>query len=205
MMYSKSTISSIAKYKVNTVIKVLIISDFLFWSANQLLMPFFAIFVTQKIHGGSVEVIGVATALYFIFKSIFEIPVGIYIDRSKSEKDDLYTSLWGGVLVAMVYFSFMFISSVPALFALQAIMGVAAALGYPGWCSIFTRHIDSGKEGFEWSLYDIVLGLGIASAAVIGGFVIERHGFNVLFIIIGIITLMSSFILFAIKDKIYKK
>jgi len=203
MFYFRSVIRSIAYYKINFVIKILIISDFLFWSAYQFLSPFFAIYVTDHIEGGSLEVIGVSSALYFIFKSIFEVPVGIYIDKSKSEKDDLYTSILGGVAMAIIYFAFIFIDSIWQLYLLQALMGVAAAVSYPGWCSIFTRHIDKGKEGYEWSLYDIFLGLGMAGAAVVGAFITDRYGFNVLFILIAITTLFSSLLLIFIKDQIY--
>lgn len=203
MLYFRSIVRSIAYYNINFVIKILIISDFLFWSAYQLLAPFFAIYVTDNITGGSISVIGISTALYFIFKSIFEVPVGIYIDKSKSEKDDLYTSLYGGLVMGIIYFSFVFINSVWQLYALEIALGIAAAFSYPGWCSIFTRHIDKGKEGYEWSIYDIVLGLGMAGAAVVGAFITDKYGFKTLFMVVGTITLLSSILLYFIKDQIY--
>lgn len=190
-------------YQVNLVIKILIISDFLIWSSYQLLAPFFAIFVTDKISNGSIEVVGIASAIYLIVKSIFEIPVGVYIDRSKSEIDDLFVSILGTVLTAAAYFSYMFIDSVSQLYILQGLLGLGAAIAFPGWYSIFTHHIDKGKEAFEWSLYDVLLGVGMAAAAAVGGFLAEWYGFEILFLIVGLFTMMGAILLFLVKGRIH--
>ena len=200
-MYYKSILRSIRYYQVNLVIKILILSDFLVWSSYQLLAPIFALFITDKIHG-SIEVVGIASAIYLITKSVCEIPVGAYIDRSKSERDDLYTALAGTFLTALVYFLYIFINSVWQLYTLQILMGVSAALAFPGWYAIFTRHVDEGKTGLEWSLYDVLLGVGMAGAAALGGFLAGAFGFNVLFALVGLFTIFGSLLLLVIKSKI---
>jgi len=202
-MYSRSILRSIRHYKINLIIKVLIVSDFLIWSSYQLFSPIFAIFITDKIEG-DIEVVGIASAIYLIVKSIFEIPVGVYIDKTKSEVDDLFVSILGTSLTAVAYFSYVFIDSVTQLYILQALLGLGAAIAFPGWYSIFTRHIDKGKEAFEWSLYDVFLGVGMAAAAAIGGFLAENYGFDVLFMVVGILTVSGAFFLFMVKDKVYK-
>lgn len=203
-MYSRSIIRSVAHYKINPIIKILILSDFLIWSSYQLFTPIFAIFITDKI-GGDIESVGIAVAIYLIFKSVCEVPVGIFIDRSKSEKDDLLASILGSLITAMAYFSYVFIDSISQLYVLQAILGIGAAIAFPGWYSIFTKHIDKGKEAFEWSMYDVLLGVGMAAAAALGGFVAEVHGFNTLFILVALITFFGSLLLFFIKNKIHTK
>ncbi|RJQ33484.1 MFS transporter [Candidatus Parcubacteria bacterium] len=204
-MYSRSVLRSISHYQVNLIIKILIISDFLIWSSYQLFTPFFAIFVTDKIHNGSIEAIGIASAIYLLSKSLFEIPVGVYIDRSKSEVDDLFVSILGTVLTAIAYFAYIFIDSIAQLYFLQAVLGLGAAIAFPGWYSIFTRHVDKGKEAFEWSLYDVLLGVGMAATAALGGFLADGYGFDVLFLMVGLFTLAGAILLFIIKDKIYKR
>ena len=204
-MYSRSILRSIRHYKVNLIIKVLIMSDFLIWSSYQLFAPFFAIFVTDKINGGSIEVVGISAAIYLVVKSVFEVPVGMYIDRSKSEIDDLLVSILGTSLTAVAYFSYMFIDSVAQLYILQCVLGLAAAIAYPGWYSIFTHHIDKRKEAFEWSLYDVILGIGMAASAAAGGFLAEQYGFDLLFLIIGLFTVLGAVLLFRIKGKIRRR
>lgn len=201
-MYSRSILRSIKHYKVNLIIKILIVSDFLIWSSYQLLAPFFAIFITEKIPNGTIEVVGIASAIYLVTKSIFEIPVGMYIDRSKSEIDDLFVSILGTALTAATYFSYIFIDSVSQLYILQALLGLGAAIAFPGWYSIFTHHIDKGKEAFEWSLYDVLLGIGMAASAVVGGFLADAYGFEVLFLIVGLFTVVGAILLFAVRKKI---
>lgn len=200
-MFFKGT-RALLNLKINIVIKILILSDFVIWSASNLIAPVFAIYLTENINGGSIEVVGLAAMIYLIFKSIFEVPVGMWIDRTKSEKDDLYSALLGTILTGMVYALFPVITEVWQVYVLQAILGVSAALAFPGWYSIFTRHIDKKKEAFEWSLYDVMLGLGMAFTAAIGAFMANRFGFNTVFYIISIATILGAFCLFLIRNKI---
>lgn len=202
-MYSRSVLRAIGNYQVNFVIKILILSDFLIWSSYQFVAAFFAIFVTDKIPGGNIEAVGIAVAIYMLTKSIFEVPVGMYIDRTKSERDDLMSAITGTILTAVAYFSYTVIDSVAELYFLQALQGLGAAIAFPGWYSIFTRHVDKGKEAFEWSLYDVLLGLGMAAAAAAGGFIAEEFGFNILFFLVGILTLAGAFLLFTIKKDVF--
>ncbi|MDX9893066.1 MAG: MFS transporter [Patescibacteria group bacterium] len=204
-MYYQTIFKSIKNYQINLVIKILTISDFAVWSSYQLLMPIFAIFVTNKIPNGSIEVVGIASALCLLAKSVFEIPVGIYIDKHRGEKDDLYTSIFGTVLTAAVYFAYIFVGSIWELYLLQILLGLAAALAFPGWRSIFTRHLDKNKEALEWSLYDVITGFGMAASAALGGFIATIFGFDVLFIVVSVLTLIGAAMLLMIKDKIYQK
>jgi MFS family permease len=203
-MYHRGIIRSLAHLKVNVVIKILILSDFAIWSAANLIAPIFAIFVVDKIPGGSIEVVGIATMIFLVVKSIFEVPIGIWIDKSKSEKDDLYTAFLGTLVSAAVYFLYPQVDSVVQLYLLQALLGVATAAAYPGWFSIFTRHIDKSKEAFEWSLYDVLLGLGMAATAALGAFMVDAYGFDVIFYIIGTATVIGALLLVVIKNKVHK-
>jgi len=202
-MFHRGILRGLKNYQVNTIIKVLIASDFLVWSSANLVSPVFAIFVADVIPGGSVAAVGIASMIYFVTKSIVEIPIGTYIDRSKSERDDLYSALIGTMLNAITYLFYPFIDSVWQLYVLQIISGAAAAIAYPGWYSIFTRHIDKSKEAFEWSLYDVLLGLGMAVTAALGALLLERFGFDVVFYLVGILTFVGSILLFVIRNRIY--
>lgn len=203
-MYHRNIARSLRNLQINVVIKILILSDFVIWSAANLVSPIFAIFIAENIPGGSLEVVGIATMIFLISKSLFEVPVGIFIDRSKSEKDDLYTAIFGTILSAVVFFLYPEVSSVWQLYVLQGLAGVAGACAYPGWYSMFTKHIDKSKEAFEWSLYDVLLGVGMAVTAALGAFMVESYGFNLVFYVIGFATLLGALLLLIIQGKIYK-
>lgn len=204
-MFHKGIIRVLKHYKVNVVIKILILSDFLIWSAANLVGPVFAIFVADVIPGGSIEAVGISAMIYFIVKSVAEVPVGVFIDRSRSEKDDLYTALFGTILSSIVYFLYPEITSIWHLYVLQGFAGLAAACAFPGWYSIFTRHVDKAKEAFEWSLYDVMLGIGMAATAALGAFMVEAYGFAAVFYTIGVATFVGALLLIIIQKKIYTK
>jgi hypothetical protein len=60
---------------MNPVVKYLIITDIIYFTAVGLLAPIFAIFITDFIDGGGPAVAGVAAAIYLLTKSIGQIPV----------------------------------------------------------------------------------------------------------------------------------
>ncbi len=204
-MHAKFVARSIAQYKVNIIIKILIISDFLVFSASQLLGPIFAIFIEDFIIGASIKTVGIAAALFLITKSITEIPVGLLIDKIKGEKDDLYFALTGTLLTGLIFILFIYIDKIWQLYALQILLGIGSAISYPGWYTIFTKHVDKGKEGFEWSLYDVLVGVGMSATAALGGFIAEAYGFQSVFITVAIITFIAGLLLFFIGGKVNKK
>jgi len=87
-MNYRSLIRGVKNYKVSLVIKLLILSDTLLYSAMNLLAPIYALFIQNEIVGANITTVGIASALYLISRSIFEVPVGIMIDKIKGEKDD---------------------------------------------------------------------------------------------------------------------
>jgi MFS family permease len=201
-MNARHVVRSIAQFKMNPIIKILIISDFLIFSSQQLIVPIFAIFVTDQIIGGSIEVVGIASAVYLLTKSISEVPVGMYIDKVKGEKDDLYMTVFGTCLAAFSFFLLTTVDSVTGLYANQLLLGVSNAIAYPGWYTLFTSHVDKGREGVEWSIYDVLSGFGMAGAAGIGGFLAHTYGFSILFIIVSVISFCAGLLLLYVKKEV---
>lgn len=196
---------AIQQTKVNWVIKTLILADLIILSASQLFGPIFAIFIENKITGDIIEIVGVAAAIYLFSRSIVEIPVGIFVDRTSSEKDDLITTVVGIVVMSCVYFLYTFVDSVWQLYSLQALLGIGTALAWPGWYSIFTRHIDKTKEAFEWSLYDVVVGIGMATTAVVGSVIVKSFGFDWVFYLASAFTLIGALALLTLKAKLFSQ
>jgi len=152
--------------------------------------------------GGSIEAAGIAVAIGLLVKAVLEMPVGMYIDKSPSEKDDLYSIILGSFIMGAAILMYSFITDVWQMYLLQALMGAGAAISYPGWSSMFTKHIDKNREAFEWSLYDVFLGIGMAGAAAIGGFVANQYGFNMIFYIAAAATFFGATMLFMLRKEI---
>ena len=86
---------------MNHIIKTLIVADIGLLTAVGFVVPIFAIFITNTIQGGDIQVVGFAAAIYWIVKSSVTIPFGQYLDRNHGEKDDLYFVIVGGVIAAV--------------------------------------------------------------------------------------------------------
>lgn len=177
---------------INKVIKTLILADLIFLSAFGFLGPIFAVFVIKQIAGGSLQVVGFAAAIYWLIKSILQLPIGHYLDKNHGEKDDLALVVFGYLLTSLVPLGYL-ISSLPwHIYLLQGIQAFSLAMLVPAWSAIFTRHIDKNQEAFEWSLESTSIGLGMGITGALGGVIASHFGFNVVFIIVAILAFIGG-------------
>jgi len=177
---------------VNKIIKILIFSDFIIISGLSLVAPIFAIFITDHIIGGSLVVVGIASAVYLISKSLLQLVVARRLDKVRGERDDFFWLVSGSFLFSLAPFLYLICYLPIHLYAVQLIYGIGAALAYPGWCAIFTRHVDGQKTAFSLSLLGALTGIGAAIAAPIGAIIANRFGFSALFCIVGVMSIIGS-------------
>ena len=190
---------------LNKVIKILIWSDFFLFSGWGLIMPIFAIFIVGKIQGGDAQVAGVAIGIYWILKSLLQVPIGRYLDKNHGEKDDYYFMISGMFLASFVPFGFIFASLPWHIYALQAIHAIAMAMAIPPWGGIFIRHIDKGKEAMTWGMESSSIGIGVGIAGIIGGIIAKTFGFTPLFIGVGVLGMVSVCLLLLISKNLIAK
>ena len=191
--------------KINKVIKILITSDIFLNSGWGLLAPVFAIFILQNIQGGNAKVAGFAAMTYWIVKSSLQVPIGRYLDKNHGEKDDLYFLILGTILVGFVPFGYLGSSLPWHIYLCQILQAVGMAMVIPPWDAIFTRHIDKGKEAFEWSLESTTLGFSAGIAGAVGGLLVALVGFKIVFILVGSFTFLAAALLFLIRKELIPK
>ena len=168
---------------------------------KEIFTPIFAVFITGQIKNGTVEVVGFAAAIYWIGKSIFELPIGRFLDKRKGEKDDLYFLVIGYLLVACVHFLYIISHSSWHIYILQGVYALGAAMAWPAWSALFTRHIDKGKEGSEWSMEHVAYNFGTGITGAIGGIMVAKFGFNLVFVMAGTFAIIGGLVpLFIHKD-----
>lgn len=190
------------KIKFNRIVKYLVLSDLIFWAGWGLISPVFAIFIIDKIEGGTAFVVGIAAAIYWILKSLLRIPIGMFLDTRPGERDDYWFLTVGLFIAALIPFGFIFAKFPWHIYSLQAIYAVAMAMSLSGWSAIFTRHIDKGKEATEWGLDATSVGLGIGISGAIGGWAVTQFGFGPVFIIVGILGIIGAILLLGLKNEI---
>lgn len=192
---------------INKVIGIIIVSDFMVTTGAALLSPIFALFIIGQVTGGSAKAVGFAIAIYWIVKSIVQLPIARYLDRNHGEIDDYYFMIFGLVADAAVLGGYYFFASaIWHVYLLQGLLGLADAFMLPPFYAIFTRHIDRGSEGFEWSIRSsFSFGGGAALGGALGGILLGVVGFRNVFLIAASFNLLSVVSLLFMKPYIMSK
>lgn len=162
------------------------------WSSNVwnfadgLLGPLFAVFA-QKV-GGSVLDIGWAWGIYLVVSGICIIGVGYVSDRLP-KLPILFT---GYLLVAALTFCYLLVSTPLQLFVLQAAMGFALALTNPTFYALYATYVRDDKGGAAWGLADGRDKIATGLAVFAGGMIVSTYGFQTLFVVMGLLQLVST-------------
>jgi MFS family permease len=194
---------------INKIIRTLIISDLFFNLGWGLISPIFAIFILNNISNGdplqAAEIAGLAALFYWIPKSFFEIPIGIYLDKKHGEKDDFWSMFIGLFIISFIPIGYIFSYMPWHIYFLQVIYALGMAMCLPAWLAIFTRHIDKGKEGFEWGMETASIGTGAGIAGGLSGILVATLGFKVLFIFVSGLTIFSTILLLLIRNHVFAR
>lgn len=194
---------------INKVIKTLVASDLFLNLGWGLLSPIFAIFILEKIsNNGAIqaaEIAGLAALFYWIPKSFFEIPVALFLDKTHGEKDDFWFMFVGMLIISAVPIGYIFASMPWHIYICQAVYAAGMSMVLPSWLAIFTRHIDKGKEAFEWSLETTAIGTGAGIAGGLSGVVMGAFGFETLFMLVSGFTFFSTIMLLLIRTNIFSR
>ncbi|MFH0928017.1 MAG: MFS transporter [bacterium] len=192
------------KFKVNRIIKFLIYSDFLLIGGEGFVTPIVAVFVTRNIEGATIATVGFAVTIYWVVKSLAQLPIARFIDRYDGEEDDYWFMFSGALMYGLLFFAYCFISQIWQFYLVQGLLGLSMACAFPGYSALFTRHIDKHEEGMEWSLHSLAVGAGYAGAASLGGVIAERAGFPVVFALAASIIVLGALSLLLIRREFVK-
>jgi len=190
---------------INRVIKVLIASDFVFQVGIGFVDPILAVFLVEKIQGGSLELAGAAVAIYWLSKSIIRMPVAYFLDKKRGEYDDFYSMLVGFAIITACQFFYLMAHTSAHIYIIQLFLGLGGALAFTPWYGFFSRYIDRYQENMEWSISNSLVGFAIAGAGFATGFVANNFGYTPIFIISGTLSLLGTLLLFFMGKNINLK
>ena len=182
--------------RFNAVVKRFIWADLVWLAGWGLLSPIFAVFVLQQIPGATVVTIGTAAAIYWILKSIIQIPVAMAIDRTASERDDYLMLVVSLMLAGLTSFSYILVHAVWQLYLVEVLHAVSFALYIPAWNGIFTRHLDPEHRALEFALDSGAVGVATGIAGLLGSIMMQAFGFQVIFIITAVLSFAAAIIIF---------
>ncbi len=192
------------RFDINVVVQFLTYSDILMMSGWGLVLPIISVFFSDQIAGGDVKFAGLASTVYFIVKSVVQIPVARMVDKHRGEKDDFWVMVVGSMLISLSAFLYMFATTRAHVYGIQVLYGIGGALSYPTWLAIFTRHVDKNREGLEWSLYYTSVDVGSALTAGLGGLLAASFGYQFLFWLVGVSSIAGTMFLIGIREEMKK-
>lgn len=188
--------------KINRLIRFFVISDLFFWGGWGFINPIFALFIVGRVEGATVLTVGIASAIYWLVKALFQIPVALYLDKHEGERDDFHALVLGLILAGFAAISYVLVTSVAGLYIVIFIQALAFGLYTPAWSAIFSRHLDKKNNAFDWSLDQTVVGIALGVTALIGSAIASAFGFNAIFICASALSFTSAIILLFVPDVI---
>ena len=186
---------------MNRTVKLLILSDIFILTGFGLITPILAIFIKEDIVGWSIFTASLASTLFLISKSLVQLPFSKYVDKEKNKKRLLL--IWT-FLIVIVPFLYLWITQLRHIYAIQILYGIGSGIAYPTRLWIRSIALDKKHESFERSMYSTATGIGTAITAAVWWALAEYAWFNILFITVGIFSIIGVMILFkldATKNK----
>lgn len=171
---------------MNEKVRIFLMAESVLFFGAGMLVPIYAVFVEGI--GGDVLTAGYSWAVFMFLSGLGFLATGKLIDRTGKEKPFIMA---GYALQAAGFMCYMFVSAPMQLFAVQAILGLSAALSFPSREVWFMKSLDKGTTGFQWGMWEAVYAFSAAAASVAGAAIVSAYGFKVLFFAMFIVTLCA--------------
>ncbi|MFA5870555.1 MAG: MFS transporter [Candidatus Paceibacterota bacterium] len=188
---------------VNRVIRHFILSDLLLLGGWGIISPVFGLFIIDSIRGANIFSVGVSVGIYFITKSIVQLPVAVLLDKKQNERISFYVLISSLMLAGFSAMAYGMVSTVVGLYIVSALQGFSFGLYTPSWSGMFSRHLDNGHCSLDWSLDSATIGIASGIAAIFGGFIATTFGFTSMFIVAAIFSFVGAITLLAVPHLIF--
>jgi MFS family permease len=179
---------------MNKRLRVLLLCNFANLFAFSLFLPLYAIFALNI--GASASTISYLYAANTMGTAIMVFFFGYTADRLRVRP--VVFVIAGYFIMAAGAFAYLAVTDVKSLLAVQLFNAVGSGLMVPAWKTSFSKLVDRGSEGSEWSLYDGGSMLMTSLGAAAGGWVISHHSFQTMFILIGTMEMLAAVAAYAL-------
>ena len=181
--------ASIHFMRLTKIHKILLLSSSLWFLGEGLLGPLFAVF-SEKI-GGDILDITWAWSVYLVLSGLLYVFFGRVL-RNSSYKQ--HAMLFGYFFNAILTFCYLLVTNTNQLFVLQIGFAIAEAISTPIWDALFASDLEKADDSLFWGIAGghshIITGVAVA----IGGLITYYISFHALFLIMGIVQLLSAFV-----------
>lgn len=145
--------------KMNKVVLLLTLSDVFTWGPFYIISALSGIYLATKLGAGTVEFVGVGTAIYFLTRAVTQMPIGFITDKIKKDRDELIILIIGILLMGLPYIFYPMITKDFHYYILQFVFGLGVSLNLSNWRKLFAMNVDSGREGRQYGFYETIISL----------------------------------------------
>lgn len=180
------------KPRLNRGLKALLLISGAFMFAFGMFGPIYAIFVEEI--GGGITVASNAWAVFLAVAGALTFVAGKV--ESKFKETEL-AIMWSQYVIGIAYIIYYFTDTVTMLYLAQVFLGIGDAIFWPAFHALYGKHVDGHKSTEQWALYDGLAYVVPAVAAALGGWLVKWYGFDMIFLIMAILSFANGvFILF---------
>jgi MFS family permease len=191
--------------KVGRIVKYFVLADLFLLFGWGFVDPLFSVFIVQRVPGATLITVGIAAAVYWILKSLLQIPISNYLDRTPGERDDFIALVCGLFLAGFTALAYPSITATWELYVVQIFYAISFALYIPSWSAIFSRHLDKERVSFDWSLDSTAAGLSAGVSGLIAGVIAATWGFTLVFVLASIFSFVAALMLIIAPDLTFPK
>jgi|SRR3989338_2693657 len=191
--------------QLNKLVKYFVLSDLLLLGGWGLIEPIFSIFIIDTVRGATLVTVGISAAIYWVLRSVIQLPLASFLDKYDGEKDDFYALILGIMIAGGSAVLFAFVREPWQLYLVQALHGIGFAFYFVSWPAIFSRHLDKNKVSFEWALDNTAVSVGAGLSAFFGGVIASKFGFPIVFILAGVLSAIAALILMIVPELLFPK
>jgi MFS family permease len=108
----------------------------------------------------------------------------------------------GRFLAIIGFIGYLLVETPIHLFIVQIIFGVSTAVVTPAFDSLYSKNLTKGKFASQWGAWESMYAIATGISAIIGAFIAREFGFDILFILMLIFSIISFIVsLYLIKKK----
>lgn len=171
----------------NFYLRTIYFSNGIFVFAHSLVVPIFALFLANF----KVDIIQIS-----LTSTIFLVSTGFFLLFLTLIGDKLHHNtvllVFAFLVRATVWFGYIFATRIEHVYILQIFAGLGEAIGSTIFAVIVAEHLDEGNHVENYSVWNLIQSIAAGIAAVSGGFIVEKFGFNYLFALMSFLAIISA-------------
>jgi MFS family permease len=188
LLYRKHT------FRINKIISLLTLSDIFAWGGFTVVSVLMGIYISEKIGADAARIVGIGMAIYLLFRSITQLPLGFLLDKIQKDHDDILVLFFGCILMGLAFVLYPLIENELTYYLIQVLLGVGASMNLISWRKLFAENLNKGSRGLSYGIYGTLMGIATALLSLLGGFVANMGSqyFDLVIIVLGIWVMLGG-------------